>query len=119
MGTTGPRGPYRKRETPVVDEKPPLNQPGAPDAPGVTEDTKVVSQGGKLPYETSGQQIHSTGKDPDGGQSAEEVDAAVRSGVPPEPVPAPATALLATPGGYQVVPAGIDAADVGSNAVGR
>ena len=93
--------------------------PGAPVAPGVTPDVREVVEGPAVAAVTSAQATHSTGQDPDGGQPAADVAKAIAEGVPPEPVPAAGTVLYATPGGYQVVPAGVEPEQVGSNAVGR
>lgn len=95
------------------------DQPGAPIATGVTPDVEKVAEGPKPAGVTSAQATHSTGKDPDGGQPAADVAQAVAEGVAPQPVPAAGTALYSTPGGYQVVPAGVQPERVGENAIGR
>lgn len=100
-------------------EKNPVTQPGAPEAPGVAPDAEVVATGPKAPIVTDGEKIHSTGTAPDGGQKAADVAKAVAEGVPPQPVPAAGTVLYATPGGYQIAPAGVDPEQVGTNAIGR
>lgn len=110
--------PTTPKGTPVA-EKDPTKQPGAPEAPGVAPDETVVATGPKAPAVTDGEKIHSTGQDPDGGQKPEAVAQAVAEGVPPVPVPAASTVLYATPGGYQVTPAGVDPEQVGVNAIGR
>lgn len=103
----------------VKDEKPSEKPAEDAAAPGVAPVMEVVETAAVAAVETDGHAVHSTGKAPDGGEKSAEVADRVREGVPETPRPALGTELLATPGGYQVVPSGVDPEQVGVNQVSR